>query len=74
MSADKKYEDCKINKATIISNVDTSDVDLTKAIDCRYYEGILNDTVSCDLVITNSGSTINGKNFRGITTCWDGGL
>ena len=36
MSADiKKYEDCKINKATIISNVDGSDVDLTKAINCR---------------------------------------
>ena len=64
MAADtKKYEDCKLNKATIISNVDGSDVDLTKAIDCRYYEGILNDTVSCDLVITNSGSTINGKNL-----------
>ena len=64
MSANtKKYEDCKINKATIISNVDGSDVDLTKAIDCRYYEGILNDTVSCDLIITNSGSTINGKNL-----------
>ena len=64
MAADiKKYEDCKINKATIISNVDGSDVDLTKAIDCRYYEGILNDTVSCDLIITNSGSTINGKNL-----------
>ena len=35
MSANtKKYEDCKLNKATIISNVDGSDVDLTKAIDC----------------------------------------
>ena len=64
MAADtKKYEDCKIKKATIISNVDGSDVDLTKAINCRYYEGILNDTVSCDLIITNSGSTINGKNL-----------
>ena len=64
MTADtKKYEDCKIKKATIISNVDGSDVDLTKAINCRYYEGILNDTVSCDLIITNSGSTINGKNL-----------
>ena len=64
MTADtKKYEDCKIKKATIISNVDGSDVDLTKAINCRYYEGILNDTVSCDLIITNSGSTLNGKNL-----------
>ena len=64
MAADtKKYEDCKIKKATIISNVDGSDVDLTKAINCRYYEGILNDTVSCDLIITNSGSTLNGKNL-----------
>ena len=64
MTADtKKYENCIIKKATIISNVDGSDVDLTKAINCRYYEGILNDTVSCDLIITNSGSTINGKNL-----------
>ena len=64
MTADtKKYEDCKIKKATIISNVDGSDVDLTKAINCRYYEGLLNDTVSCDLIITNSGSTLNGKNL-----------
>ncbi len=64
MAADtKKYENCKINKATIISNIDGSDVDLTKAINCRYNEGILNDTVSCDLIITNSGDTINGKNL-----------
>ena len=64
MAADtKKYENCIIKKAIIISNVDGSDVDLTKAINCRYYEGILNDTVSCDLIITNSGSTINGKNL-----------
>ena len=64
MAADtKKYEDCKIKKATIISNIDGSDVNLTKAINCRYSEGILNDTVSCDLIITNSGSTIYGKNL-----------
>ena len=64
MTADKKkYENRKIKKATIISNIDGSDVNLTKAINCRYSEGILNDTVSCDLIITNSGSTINGKNL-----------
>ena len=64
MAADtKKYENCKINKATIISNVDDSDVSLIGAIDCRYSEGMLNDTVSCDIIITNSGGTINGKNL-----------
>ena len=65
MAADtKKYENCKIKKATIISNVDPeNDVSLTDAIDCRYSEGILNDTVSCDLIMTNSGGTINGKNL-----------
>ena len=64
MAADtKKYENCTIKKATIISNVDDSDVDLRKALDCSYYEGILNDTVKCDLIITNSGQTINGKNL-----------
>ena len=64
MTNTQKYENCNIKEAIITSNNSSGDtVNLQKAIDCQYSEGILNDTISCDYLITNSGGTINGKNL-----------
>ena len=62
MTADKKYEDCKIKKQPSSQMLMEATL-IWQRQNCRYYEGILNDTVSCDLIISNSGSTINGKNL-----------
>ena len=58
-----KYENCKISKAIITSNLDESTVDLRKCIDCQYSESMFSDTIEVTYLISNSGGTINGKNL-----------
>ena len=65
MTIDKtsKYENCKISKAIITSNLDESTVDLRKCVDCQYSESMFSDTIEVTYLISNSGGTINGKNL-----------
>ena len=58
-----KYENCTITKAIITSNVDGSEVDLRKCVDCQYSESMFSDTIEVTYLISNSGGTINGKNI-----------
>ena len=59
MTNTQKYENCNIKEAIITSNNSSGDtVNLQKAVDCQYSEGILNDTISCDYLITNSGCNL----------------
>ena len=58
-----KYENCSISKAIITSNVDGSEVDLRKCVDCQYSESMFSDTIEVTYLISNSGNTIKGKNL-----------
>ena len=58
-----KYENCSISKAIVTSNVDGSEVDLRKCVDCQYSESMFSDTIEVTYLISNSGGTINGKNL-----------
>ena len=61
MSVNKfKYENCKINKAEIISNVDGETVSLAPA-DLQYSESMFSDTIEVDITFANRAGTIGGK-------------
>ena len=50
MSVNKfKYENCKINKAEIRSNVDGATVNLDAAADLQYSESMFSDTIEVDI-------------------------
>ena len=61
MSVNKfKYENCKINKAEIRSNVDGETVSLVPA-DLQYSESMFSDTIEVDITFANRAGTIGGK-------------
>ena len=61
MSVNKfKYENCKINKAEIISNVDGEVASLAPA-DLQYSESMFSDTIEVDVTFANRAGTIGGK-------------
>ena len=62
MSVNKfKYENCKINKAEIRSNVDGEIVNLDAAADLQYSESMFSDTIEVDITFANRAGTVNGQ-------------
>ena len=62
MSVNKfKYENCKINKAEIRSNVDGATVNLDAAADLQYSESMFSDTIEVDITFANRAGTIGGQ-------------
>ena len=61
MSVNKfKYENCKINKAEIRSNVNGDTVNISGG-EVQYSESMFNDTIEVDYIFANRAGTINGQ-------------
>ena len=61
MSVNKfKYENCKINKAEIKSNVNGDTVNISGG-EVQYSESMFNDTIEVDYIFANRAGTINGQ-------------
>ena len=61
MSVNKfKYENCKINKAEIRSNVNGDTVNISGG-EVQYSESMFNDTIEVDYIFANRAGTLMDK-------------
>ncbi len=55
------FENCKINKAEIKSNVSGQTVAVDSASEVQYSESLFTDTIEVDFILANRAGTIDGQ-------------
>ena len=55
------FENCKINKAEIKSNVSGQTVAVDSASEVQYSESLFSDTIEVDFILANRAGTIDGQ-------------